>query len=78
MDALVWIESNLAVLSGVVTALLGVAKFLRERETGGRGLRRIRQHAHLRSSLPGSGKAAERLDELLFKEVERFVSHAEE
>ena len=72
-----WLQSNLAVLSGLlVPVLLGVVKPLMEREPGGRELRRIRRHAQLRVLLPNGGEAASRLDSLLATEVDGFVSRA--
>ncbi|WP_448759515.1 hypothetical protein [Actinomyces oricola] len=47
-----------------------------EREPGGRELRRIRRHAHLRSLLPDGSEAASKMDSLLASEVELFTTRA--
>lgn len=70
-----WLESNLAVLSGLlVPVLLGIVKPLMARESGGRDLRQIKRHAQLRALLPDDGEAAGHLDKLLATEVEHFAS----
>lgn len=58
----------------MVPLLLGVVKPLMEREAGGRELRRIRRHAHLRSLLPNESEAASKLDLLLASEIELFTA----
>ena len=70
-----WLDSNLAVLSGLMAPiLLGIVGPLMQRDAGGRELRRIRRHAHLRSLLSDGSEAASKLDDLLALETERYAS----
>ena len=58
----------------IVPILLGIVKPMVAREAESRELRRIRQHAQLRSLLPDDGDAAKEMDLLLKVEVAKLSS----
>lgn len=56
----------------IVPILLGIVKPMVAREAESRELRRIRQHAQLRSLLPDNGDAAKEMDFLLKIEIAKL------
>lgn len=56
----------------IVPILLGIVKPMVAREAESRELRRIRQHAQLRSLLPDDGDAAKEMDLLLKIEIDKL------